>query len=121
MCESAIERGTRGANEIIASGAKPWSLDEGLRRAAVLLKRSEIAMVGSNGQEGYPNIKAMFKIKSENLRHVWFSTNTSSRRVTQFKKDPRACLYFFDPEVRLDSDRGYGKCVRSWDEASAVA
>jgi len=59
-----------------------------------LIDRSEIALVGSNGDNGYPNIKAMLKMRNEGLRKVWFSTNTSSMRVAQFAKDPRACIYF---------------------------
>jgi general stress protein 26 len=38
----------------------------------------------------------MFKMENEGLKTVWFSTNTSSRRVAQFLKDPRACVYISD-------------------------
>ncbi|TDG00932.1 general stress protein 26 [Paenibacillus piri] len=74
------------------------STGEALRKSAGLLERSEIAMVGSNDQDGYPNIKAMFKIEAEGINNIWFSTNTSSKRVSQFRSDPRACVYFYDHE-----------------------
>lgn len=32
------------------------------------------------------------------LKNVWFSTNTSSRRVSQFMQNPKASLYFLDAE-----------------------
>lgn len=99
MSGSAIERGTEAANQLIANGISPLEIKEGISKASDLLYRSEIAMVGSNGEGGYPNIKAMFKIKSEDLRHVWFSTISSSRRVMQLKKEPRACIYFFDSQA----------------------
>ncbi len=70
--------------------------EEARRKALALVERSGIALVGSNGDDGYPWIKAMLKMETEDLRTVWFSTNTSSRRVTQFRDDQRACIYFVD-------------------------
>jgi general stress protein 26 len=66
------------------------------RKALALVERSGIALVGSNGDDGYPQIKALLKMETEGLKTVWFSTNTSSRRVAQFRSDPRACVYFVD-------------------------
>ncbi len=70
--------------------------EEARRKALALVERSEIALVGSNGEDGHPWIKAMLKMETEELKTVWFSTNTSSRRVAQFLRDPRACVYFVD-------------------------
>jgi general stress protein 26 len=53
-------------------------------------------MVGSNGPDGRPWIKAMLKLEAEGLTTFWFSTNTSSSRVGQFRADPRASVYFVD-------------------------
>ena len=53
-------------------------------------------MLGTNGDGGYPNIKAMLNLKHEGLKKIWFSTNTSSKRVQQLKKDNRACVYYVD-------------------------
>jgi general stress protein 26 len=39
----------------------------------------------------------MLKMEMEGLKTVWLSTTSSSRRVKQFQKDPRACIYFLDP------------------------
>ena len=65
-------------------------------KALALVERSGIALVGSNGDDGHPWIKAMLKMETEGLKTVWFSTNTSSRRVAQFLRDPRASVYFVD-------------------------
>ncbi len=53
-------------------------------------------MVGSIDSVGFPNIKAMLNCKSEGLKKFWFSTNTSSKRVEQFKVNPQASVYFLD-------------------------
>jgi general stress protein 26 len=70
--------------------------EEARRKALALVERSEIALVGSNSEDGLPWIKAMLKMETEELKTVWFSTNTSSRRVAQFLRDPRASVYFVD-------------------------
>ncbi|MHB8060390.1 MAG: pyridoxamine 5'-phosphate oxidase family protein [Gaiellaceae bacterium] len=69
---------------------------EARRKALALVERSGIALVGSNSGDGHPWIKAMLKMEADELKTVWFSTNTSSRRVSQFRDDPRACVYFVD-------------------------
>lgn len=69
-----------------------------IEQALALANRSGIVMLGTNGDDGTPNIKAMLKMENEGLKTVWMSTNTSSRRVGQLRRDPRACLYFIDME-----------------------
>ena len=70
--------------------------EEAIKQALALMSRSQIAMLGTNGDDGYPHVKAMINMEHEDLKTVWFSTNTSSRRTTQLLRDPRACVYFVD-------------------------
>ena len=70
--------------------------EEAIQAALDLANRSQIAMLGTNGDGGYPNIKAMIKAENQGLRTIWFSTNTSSKRVAQLRRDPRASVYFVD-------------------------
>lgn len=69
-------------------------LEEVMKLSLMLVERCDKALVGSNGDSGYPNIKAMNKVITEGLKTFWFSTNTSSKRVAQFIKNPKACVYF---------------------------
>ncbi len=69
---------------------------EAMQCGLELVNRSNIAMLGSNGDDGYPNIKAMIKVENEGLQTIWFSTNTSSKRVSQLVKNPKTCVYFVD-------------------------
>ena len=70
--------------------------EDAKRLSLRLIEDSKVAMVGVNGQDGYPLIKAMFKLEHDGLRTFYFSTNTSSKRVQLLKQDPRASLYFAD-------------------------
>jgi general stress protein 26 len=72
--------------------------EEAIKEALALADRSTIAMVGTNGDDGYPKIKAMIKMETVGLKTVWFSTNTSSKRVAQLAGNPKACVYFVDFE-----------------------
>lgn len=72
--------------------------EEAIGEARALVGRSNIAMLGTNGEDGYPNIKAMIKMENEGLNRIWFSTNTSSKRVSQLIRNSKACVYFVDFE-----------------------
>lgn len=60
-----------------------------------LIDNQKVAFIGSLDTEGFPNIKAMLEPrKREGLQTFYFTTNTSSMRVSQYLKDKRACIYF---------------------------
>jgi general stress protein 26 len=62
-----------------------------------LIDRQSVAFIGSVDEEGFPNVKAMLSPrKREGLREFFFTTNTSSRHVTQYRQNPKACVYFCD-------------------------
>jgi len=69
---------------------------EAMAEGLQLADRSGICLLGTNGEDGFPNIKAMMNAKHEGIRKIWFSTNTSSKRVQQLIRDNRACVYFVD-------------------------
>jgi general stress protein 26 len=58
-----------------------------------LIERSKICLLGTKGEDGYPNIKAILNMTHEGIKKIRLSTNTLSKRVQQLKKDSRArCL-----------------------------
>ena len=67
-----------------------------VEKSLELVRRSNIAMVGTVGNDGFPNIKAMINDEFNGLREFWFSTNTSSKRVSQLKLNNKTCVYFVD-------------------------
>lgn len=71
---------------------------EAMAEGLQLIEKSEICLLGTNGEDGFPNIKAMMNAKHEGINKIWLSTNTSSRRVQQLKNDNRACVYYVDDE-----------------------
>lgn len=57
----------------------------------------KVAFIGSVDGDGFPNVKAMLQPRKRNgIREFYFTTNTSSMRVSQFLRDGKACVYFCD-------------------------
>ena len=60
------------------------------------IKKQKIALICSVDEEGFPNVKAMLKPrKIDGVKRFYFSTNTSSMRVKQYRNNPNACIYFY--------------------------
>ncbi|MCL2054907.1 MAG: pyridoxamine 5'-phosphate oxidase family protein [Oscillospiraceae bacterium] len=62
-----------------------------------LIDKQGVSFIGSVDSDGFPNMKAMLPPrKRDGIKEFWFSTNTSSMRVTQYRENPKACIYFMD-------------------------
>lgn len=62
-----------------------------------LIDKVGTSFIGSVDSEGFPTIKAMLPPrKREGIKHLYFTTNTSSMRVSQYKENPKASVYFCD-------------------------
>lgn len=60
-----------------------------------LIDGVNVSFIGSIDSEGFPNMKAMLPPrKKEGIKYYYFTTNTSSMRVSQYKENPKACVYF---------------------------
>lgn len=63
-----------------------------------LIERSRDVIVSSIDDSGYPNSKAMFRLKNEGIQTFWFSTNTSAIRTSHWMIRPQASIYFLDSD-----------------------
>jgi general stress protein 26 len=62
-----------------------------------LIDKQGVAFISSIDKDGFPNSKAMLPPrKREGIRVFYFTTNTSSMRVSQYRANPNACIYFCD-------------------------
>jgi len=62
-----------------------------------LIDKQGTAFISSIDETGFPNTKAMLPPrKREGIKVFYFSTNTSSLRVSQYRINPKACIYFCD-------------------------
>jgi predicted pyridoxine 5'-phosphate oxidase superfamily flavin-nucleotide-binding protein len=62
-----------------------------------LIDKAGVAFIASVDDKGFPNIKAMLPPrKREGIKYFYFTTNTSSLRVRQYRDNPKASIYFCD-------------------------
>lgn len=90
------EKAMKSAQKSKSKGDLIRDEKEAIAQGLELVEKSAVCMLGTNGDDGFPNIKAMLSLKHEGLRKIWFSTNTSSKRVQQLRKNNRTCVYYVD-------------------------
>ena len=62
-----------------------------------IIDKQSIAFISSVDDEGFPNMKAMLPPrKREGIKVLYFTTNTSSMRAGQYRKNPKSSVYFCD-------------------------
>ena len=67
-----------------------------LKRTETWIGKQKVCFICSIDDENYPNVKAMLSPRKRNgLKEFYFSTNTSSMRVAQYRNNPNASIYFY--------------------------
>ena len=62
-----------------------------------LIDKQGVSFISSVDAEGFPNTKAMLPPRKRiGLKTFFFTTNTSSMRVSQYRENKNACIYFCD-------------------------
>ena len=62
-----------------------------------IIDKQSNAFISSVDEDGFPNTKAMLKPrKREGIKYFYFTTNTHSMRVSQYRQNPKAAIYFCD-------------------------
>ena len=68
-----------------------------LNQVRELVTQATVSIISSVDEQGFPNTKAMLPPRKHvDIKTFYFTTNTSSMRVAQFRENPKACIYFFD-------------------------
>jgi len=60
------------------------------------IKKQTVAFIASVDEDGFPNMKAMLVPRKIDGEDFYFTTNTSSMRVAQYKNNEKASIYFFN-------------------------
>ncbi|MCM1320537.1 MAG: pyridoxamine 5'-phosphate oxidase family protein [Bacteroides sp.] len=64
-------------------------------RVFEFIKKQKTAMISSVDENDFPNTKAMLAPRKIDGNDFYFSTNTSSMRVSQYNANEKACIYFY--------------------------
>lgn len=67
-----------------------------LKKIENFIDQQKVSFICSVDQENYPNVRAMLKPRKRiGLREFYFSTNTSSAKVQQYRDNPKASIHFY--------------------------
>jgi general stress protein 26 len=67
-----------------------------IKTALSVIESSSNTIIGSVDEDGYPNMKAMLRPREhDGVKKFYFTTNTSSIRADQYRKNPKASIYFY--------------------------
>nr|WP_232501739.1 pyridoxamine 5'-phosphate oxidase family protein [Eggerthella sp. YY7918] len=62
-----------------------------------LIDKQGVSFIASISEDGFPNMKAMLPPRKRvGIQEFYFTTNTSSLRVAQYRANPNASIYFYD-------------------------
>jgi general stress protein 26 len=60
------------------------------------IEKQKVVLIASVDNDGFPNIKAMLMPRKIDGNCFYFTTNTSSMRVSQYRENEKASIYFFN-------------------------
>ncbi|MDE6472230.1 MAG: pyridoxamine 5'-phosphate oxidase family protein [Clostridia bacterium] len=60
------------------------------------IKKQKTAFISSVDEQGFPVTRAMLSPREIDGNHIYFSTNTSSKKVKQYQDNNKACVYFYE-------------------------
>lgn len=64
------------------------------------IDRQGVPFIASVSKDGFPHMKAMLPPRKRvGIREFYFTTNTSSMRVVQYRKTSKASIYFCDSRL----------------------
>ncbi len=67
-----------------------------VQKIEAFIAKRKVAFIASVDAQGFPALKAMLPPRRrEGLRTFYFSTNTSSQRISQYRANPKASIYFY--------------------------
>jgi len=62
-----------------------------------LIDKQSVSFISSVDESGFPNTKAMLApCKRDGIKIFYWHTNSPSKRIKQYRDNPKACIYFYD-------------------------
>jgi general stress protein 26 len=59
------------------------------------ISEQKTAFIASVNEQGFPVIRAMLAPRKIDGNEIYFSTNTSSKKIKQYLANNKACVYFY--------------------------
>lgn len=60
------------------------------------ISKQKTAFISSVDENGFPVTRAMLAPREIDGNDIYFTTNTSSKKVVQYQQNNKACIYFYE-------------------------
>ena len=83
---------------------EPKILDSTETKSRILqmLDKEMFVSLATFGTNGYPDVRVLLVAAKDNVDTIWFATETSSGKIAQLRKNPKAAIYGHDRETMTE-------------------
>ena len=71
-------------------------------RIMLILEKEEFVSLATFGTDGYPDVRVLLVAAKDGVDAIWFATETTSGKIAQLRKNPKAALYGYDREKMME-------------------
>ena len=98
---------------------EPRILDatEAKSRILQMLDKETFVSLATFGTDAYPDVRVLLVAAKDGVDSIWFATETTSSKIAQLRKNPKAALYGYDMETMTEF-RLFGSVAMLTDAAS---
>lgn len=72
-----------------------------MQRAEEIMKKANTAVIATIDGEGYPRASVITSLKTEGIKHAWFSTSLKSGKVRCIRINSKASLCYSDGDNNI--------------------
>jgi len=81
---------------------KILDVEETKSRILQMLDKEMFVSFATFGTDGYPDVRVLVVTAKDGADTIWFATETSSRKIAQLQKNPKATIYGYDMEAMTE-------------------
>jgi general stress protein 26 len=86
-------------------------------RVLQMLEKELFVSLATFGTDGYPDVRVLLVTAKDGVDSIWFATETTSGKIAQLQKNPKAAIYGYSRETMTEF-RLFGKVELLTDMAS---
>jgi general stress protein 26 len=86
-------------------------------RVLQMLDKETFVSLATFGMDDYPDVRVLLMVAHDGVDSIWFATETTSGKIAQLQKNPKAAIYGYSRETMTEF-RLFGKVELLTDTAS---
>ena len=71
-------------------------------RIVQMLDKETFVSLATFGSDGYPDVRVLLVAAKDGVDSIWFATETTTGKISQLQKNPKAAIYGHDMETMTE-------------------